>query len=331
MPTAIYSSSELPEAGPYWSLRPTEPLGPGLGSVIVKEGFDVKIDLMLSHLLNLFDPDSWTDHGDTHVVVGHGTNEAMNLGLSDEYTKVLRLKDLQQLIKFVKGDVPDKVIETKYHVDASALLEKLDRFSFLSLNHLAIRACNIGNNDAYLRALAELLNVKSISAPIRRDFFTAISPMHVTKKTFMEKAHKVYNCFIIGDKDAKGNATGDDLMMLNFEKGDKPTRFITHAVATTEEAVNRFFRENFTFAAPIKFQFGMAIPLYGINFNHQRMPLIPLFPTHPKFTSFIKVIENPKFFNFPKPQFMPDMYIPKDDPKPRRPKPIRQLLRRIFS
>lgn len=325
MTTALYSSNELPEAKAYWALGPQEPLGGGLGNVFVYEHFDVALDpesngnLYLAHLLNLFNCEDYFNYGGSHLLVGHGTNEAINLGLSKESPAVLRLKDLVLLCKYMNDEATDEQIEKKFKVVAMNMYDIIARFHMMSLRHLAIRACNIGNNDQYLLKLAELLNVSSISAPIRRDFFSAINPMQVTLDTFNAKAHKVYNSYIMG--------SGEDLLMLNFEKGSKPTRFKTHAVATSEKAVNDFYAANFKFRSPVKFKWKMTLPIFGINKNHNRMPLVPIFPAHPEYTQYLKVLTNPKFVAYPPPAYLPPLVmppLPKEDPKKPR------LLRRIF-
>jgi len=331
MTIAIYSSKELPEAGAYWGMRPREPLGSGQGFAFIAEGFDVKIDLLLSHLLHLLNPEDWGDWGGVHVLVGHGTNEAINLGLSAENPAVLRLKDLETLCKFVSGDVDGAVIKKKYKVDPDVLADTIDRFCTLSLRHVAVRACNIGSNDAYLLKLAELLNIKTISAPTRRDFFTGLYPKKVTEdpdpavaaRIIMKKAPKVINSYIVGEK--------NDIVMFNFEKGSRPTRFRCHAVASSEKAVNDFYRANFQFLNPVDFKWGMAVPLYGINMNHERLPLVPIFPNHPNYSSFLKVVNNPKFVQYPPPQINLPLYIPKDPMTPVRRRPLQKLFRTVFG
>ena len=175
MGLCLYDQYEFPWATGYFDRKPFEPLG---SAGIMCADSSVPVDPTLTALLYaLLDQPGWVAYGQKVMFVTHGTPKAIALKLQSRTGKALLADDLDVLIKLADspgGEADIAKAAKHFNADKDFLEMLYDDLSSVRKNCislLAIRACRIGNNRAYLQKLARLLNVHTISAPLQRDFF----------------------------------------------------------------------------------------------------------------------------------------------------------------
>lgn len=322
MALAIYCKSDFPWAEDYFRMMPIEPLGGGLSSMPIKQGFGVD-QILLEDVISIIDPLEWTNWASSFMLASHGTTEAIKMGLCFDRPEPLKAKDLEALFTLTKPETDVAKLAKRFKIDdyvLAGIQSKLNEFRKLSISTLAIRACRIGNNDAFLLRLAELLNIKHISAPLYRDFFGVDrDPLVAKAGTYDAGLKKFPTLKPFGEKPNR--------VLMAFEV--KPHhQFNIHTMAESEQAVVDFYREQFTFAnPPAVWHESMGINIFGI----QKRPGVVVFPGNPAYTSMFRVVTNPKYF-------MTDMRLPPlpmppfgEPAKPARPHRVRRFFAKVFA
>ncbi len=329
MSIVMYPAPDFPWAGAYYDQAPCEPCGAGQLPLPITTPVSVS-HVSLESLLTVLTAggvtwDTWGS-GSSFLVVSHGTKEAIDISLFYDNTNHLSYDDLTALCAFDSPTFDVKKLAHRFRVpdwQMSTILTMISDFRKYSARHMAIRACNIGNNEKFLVKLAELLNVKQISAPLKRDFFSFIKPKpassdELDKYAAAEEHHlqrtKKKALTIYGEKPNR--------LLLGFK--DLPKHLVeTHCLYESTTAVDNFFRDKFDLRKPVAFTPGKQLAVFGIS----RDTNDKVFPKDSEFSTLLKVIANPKF-QMTDPPLPPLPMLPFDEPKKQG--RLKRVLQKVF-
>lgn len=219
------------------------------------------IDRELSLQGVLYDAFLKCQQGDALVIVGHGTPEKLSIPIGVGSSVGITVTALQALNDAADSATPDlnavaRACGMRDTSTVGLILDYVAAVRKLQLSHVAIRACNVGQNFSWLVEMQQLFGCKCVSAPKRRDFFASTKVKYMSTVEFDKFEKKYPGNFYFGKAPhrisivhsiAKGSTSGT----LGFK-------------AESEEAVRQFMRAKFRFVSPFEYKRGDQIALHGL-------------------------------------------------------------------
>jgi len=199
----LYDQVEFPWATNYFGYRPAEPLGAmGWMSVDASIPIEPTLEEICYRIIN-HGTEAWRRYGQDVMFVTHGTPKALYLKLFDREGPSLMVDDLDVLLRL--ADAPDneagQAEAIRHFGESQPMIHMIQAYIkavwLLCPRSFVIRACRIGTNQRYLTRIARLLNARTISAPMQRDFFGVDRdpkvgpPAGMTFDQLVEKVKKV--------------------------------------------------------------------------------------------------------------------------------------------
>lgn len=203
MGICLYDQVEFPWSTNYFDRKPSEPLG-ALGWMSVDASIPIEPTLedICYNIIN-HGTEAWKRYGQDVMFVTHGTPKALYLKLFDREGKSLMPDDLDVLLRLADAPATEagQAEAIRHFGESQPMIHMIQSYikavRLLCPRSLVIRACRIGNNQKYLTRIARLLNARTISAPLQRDFFGVDSnpkvgaPDGLTYNQLVEKVKKV--------------------------------------------------------------------------------------------------------------------------------------------
>ena len=307
MGMCLYDQVEFPWAANYFDRKPSEPLG-ALGWMQVDASIPIEPTLedLLYNIIN-HGTESWKRYGQDVMFVTHGTPKALYLKLFDREAKSLMVDDLDVLLRL--ADAPDNEAgqaEAIGHFgESQPMIDMIQAYikavRLLCPRSLVIRACRIGSNQRYLTRIAKLLNARTLSAPIQRDFFGVDEnprvgpPPGLTYDQLVAKVKKVALPL--------GEAPNRVLMTLRPVKDHK---FNIVTAAESSQGVVNFLNGCFRFGKTVtSWNPAEGVVIYGV----QKAGKYYVFPGMPGYQELFVNGANPAFVAHPPQESIPlEMY-----------------------
>lgn len=334
MPNALYTDSEFRNAGFYLNYRPIEPSVQGLRPIAIDAVpiFNSQISLMdiwgfLRFKASIFKEDL--------VIYSHGmvtaSKKSTGLSLVIENKKNVELtKDVVELLNN-DGNLKAEVRRSKLGL-SKLEMQMIDNFlseiQVCCVNHLAFRACNIGNDTEYMLMMAKLFNAKYVSSPMQRDFFSKVEFFRISVEDFAKLEAGLIKLPTFEEQAAKlaaakgrkarakvvqGGATfhgsGNDRLVL-VTRATSATEFNAAGFATSARAVEQFYAAKYRCQVPVRFSdadflgdasaegpqpahmVGRTMGLFGLS---RGTGDVIKFPNDPEYANLIAVVKNESY------------------------------------
>ena len=234
--------------------------------------------LILSILLRV-------SYGQDLCVVCHGSRD--RLGIFTKGESWLHHKELDLLIRQDPHDFESFGMNQAAY---QKLLDNLATVRKLNINHLAIRACRIGNDRQYLKKLAFVLGANSVSAPTLKTAYLKPRLYGVTNDTQRKMFTTAFP--IAFDVPLSSNAK---VTLGSYELSK--TQFKAGIAADAEATLGQFYRDNFPgTATPTRKQLEdgtEGFPMHGLCVPGNSHKFY--FPKDPRYVSHLTNVTNCRF------------------------------------
>lgn len=199
------------------------------------------------------------------LICCHGTQTQLAMpvdsGGANVYTESIKLLEQCQKLNSTatdyKASVADYALRLKISADAlKGILADLKKVQALGIDHVAFRACNIGNTPMLLAALKRLFNAGSISAPNVYDAYNNFNP-----KT--AKDAKAFDKYLKENPQALIDGTTPDRMAIVTREGSKKGGWKIEGLAESSMSLPYWYNRKYGLSEMTP-QAGVAFPIHAM-------------------------------------------------------------------
>jgi hypothetical protein len=165
------------DAEAYYLKFPKEPISAKASLDVEKPAFIKQTSLSTLLLAIQKDAKAGTDI----VIVSHGTDDGLTMGLFHGHPKFARTDNLNVLMGSETRDQKAEKLSLKPDL-VTELLKKVDDVKKIGLGHIAFRGCSIGSNIGNLTTLKDLLGAKIVSATSLLSTYGLVGPRYFAKE-----------------------------------------------------------------------------------------------------------------------------------------------------
>jgi hypothetical protein len=256
----------------YYLKFPQEPIS-ATASLPVEKLATIK-ETSLDSLLSLIQKDAKA--GNDLVIVSHGNDDGLTMGLFRGHPKVASTDHLDTLLGNEPRDKKGEKLSLRLDL-VDQLVSKVAAVQKIGLGHVAFRGCSIGGKLKHMTTLKSLLRAKIVSATNLLSTFGAVKPEYFDKdkKKFEQLSDQLGASANIHSGNSKalfmtrpGKEAFTELIRLIFDKESGLLEWLqTHVVSGTTPDVAKSVRNN----CPVHYltQTPPILPLDGTHKTHQ--------------------------------------------------------------
>jgi hypothetical protein len=259
------SYGRLAEA--YYLKFPAEPISAKASFQVDKPTF-IK-ETSLATMLSSIPTD--TKAGSDFVIVSHGNDDGLTMGLFHKHPKAARTDHLITLMGEESRDKKAEKLSLKPDL-VDQLVAKMEVVRKIGLGHLAFRGCSIGSKKRNLVALKDLFGAKSVSATSLLSTFGFGKPMYFKDKKNFEAAWKKH-------APSAHRFSGKSRVIFSTWKGKEPLTEITLLAFESEDGMLEWLQTHFVSGTTSGTATSLKnnVPLHWLS---HKPPILPLDGTH---------------------------------------------------
>jgi hypothetical protein len=210
--------------------------------------------------------------GEGAVIVGHGNDHALLLPLAWKTTQKLTRQAVVALDRYLSAvprPAPEKAkawpdIRIKSTKTFKELCEWLSIIREMNLGHIALRACNLGQNGVgFLDEIRKLFRCRMVSGPIIKDAYVNWNPNNVAPNI------EHFESIIHDPRYARMTVWGTSPNRMAIQTTQTASQAANHefsleSLAESPTAIQAFLQDQFPSTKVPQYRPGMTVPIHGL-------------------------------------------------------------------